>query len=187
MTTTGRRLAAALLALGMLAAGDGASGADPWATLHRPLRIPAKLAGRCPATPGVPVAPGLAFIGQGAGPLYPLDAYPALKVIPGGRKGQPWFPSAWGGREMRWAARPSFSGPVLIRGRRLGGGARVAFGPGQAPAIELRVDVPRRGAHSWWTATTYTRVKAPGCYAWQIDGRRFSRVVVFRAVPSRDL
>jgi hypothetical protein len=32
------------------------------------------------------------------------------------------------------------------------------------------------------TVTTFTRLRAPGCYAWQIDGPTFSRVVVFRAV-----
>jgi hypothetical protein len=119
--------------------------------------------------------------------VFAVDAYPALAIIPGGRKGQPWFPSAWGGGRMRFAADPSVAGPVLIRGRRLGGGARVAFGPGERPAVELHLVVPRRGPRSWWTVAVYTRVQAPGCYAWQIDGRRFSRVVVFRAVRSRDL
>jgi hypothetical protein len=186
MTTTGRRLAAALLALAALAVATGASAASPWQKLHRPLRIPAMKHGRCPVTPAVPVAPGVALLGQGAGPVFPLDAYPSLTVIPGGRKGQPWFPSDWGGGVMRFAAGP-FSGPVLIRGRRLDGNERVAFGPEEAPALELHVVIPRRSANSWWTASTYTRVKSPGCYAWQFDTRRTSRVVVFRAVPSRDL
>lgn len=176
-----------MLLLAALVGAGSASGADPWQKLHRPFHIPAKPAGKCPVTPATPVGPGVALLGQGSGPVFPLDAYPSLAVIPGGRKGQPWFPSAWGGGQMRWAARPAFSGPVLIRGRRLGGGAQVAFGPGQQPAIELHVEIPRRAAGTWWTASTYTRLKAPGCYAWQIDGPRFSRVVVFRAVPSRDL
>jgi hypothetical protein len=47
--------------------------------------------------------------------------------------------------------------------------------------------IPRRSLGGWSTVTVYTRVQAVGCYAWQIDGRDFSRVVVFRAVPSRDL
>jgi hypothetical protein len=29
---------------------------------------------------------------------------------------------------------------------------------------------------------SYTRLRAPGCYAYQIDGLTFSRVIVFRAV-----
>jgi hypothetical protein len=187
MTTTGRRLAGAVLALAGLAAGSGASAADPWQALHRPFHLPAQPPRRCLATPATPVGAGIAISGQGAGPVYPVGAYPTLAIIPGGRKGQPWFPSAWGGGEMQFAASPSFAGPVLIRGRRLGGAGEVAVGADQRPAIELHVVIPRRGRGSWWTAAVYTRVQAVGCYAWQIDGRNFSRVVVFRAVPSRDL
>jgi hypothetical protein len=28
---------------------------------------------------------------------------------------------------------------------------------------------------------SYTRLRGPGCYAYQVDGTSFSRVVVFRA------
>jgi hypothetical protein len=33
----------------------------------------------------------------------------------------------------------------------------------------------------WRTFPSHTRVRATGCYAYQIDGTNFSRVVVFRA------
>ena len=32
---------------------------------------------------------------------------------------------------------------------------------------------------------SYTRVRGPGCYAYQIDGTTFSRVIVFRAVSAQ--
>ena len=39
------------------------------------------------------------------------------------------------------------------------------------------------GRKQWRQTATYTRVRAEGCYAYQIDGTTFSRVVVFRAAP----
>jgi len=35
--------------------------------------------------------------------------------------------------------------------------------------------------HAWRQFPSYTRVRARGCYAYQIDGTNFSTVVVFRA------
>ncbi len=32
---------------------------------------------------------------------------------------------------------------------------------------------------------SYTRLLGPGCYAYQIDGTTFSRVIVFRAVQQQ--
>ena len=29
---------------------------------------------------------------------------------------------------------------------------------------------------------SYTRVRGPGCYAYQVDGTSFSRVIVFEAI-----
>ena len=79
---------------------------------------------------------------------------------------------------------PSYRGPVLIRGRQLDGTHHVRFGLAFVPPTELRIG-------SWGNATTApgwgfrastTRLRAPGCYGYQIDGRTFSRVIVFQAV-----
>jgi hypothetical protein len=72
-------------------------------------------------------------------------------------------------------------------------GLRVALGPGPAypvvgrrPLAELsfpsakQVGIYRR---QWRQTGTTTRVRASGCYSYQIDGTTFSRVVVFRAAP----
>jgi hypothetical protein len=53
--------------------------------------------------------------------------------------------------------------------------------PGAPCPGAKQVGIYRR---QWRSAGTYTRVRAAGCYAYQIDGTTFSRVVVFRAVPS---
>jgi hypothetical protein len=52
--------------------------------------------------------------------------------------------------------------------------SRVARCAGIAAALAAR----RTG---WSSVRSDTRVRSRGCFAWQIDGARFSSVVVFRA------
>jgi hypothetical protein len=40
-----------------------------------------------------------------------------------------------------------------------------------------------RGTGKWLGYASYTRMREAGCYAYQVDGTTFSRVVVFRAAP----
>ncbi len=86
---------------------------------------------------------------------------------------------------MTWSSAPSYTGPVLIRGRQLGGPGAVGFGEGRVPYDELQLlaqgmSAPRGpgGGREW---LSFTRVRSPGCYAYQVDGTSFSTVVVFRA------
>jgi hypothetical protein len=52
----------------------------------------------------------------------------------------------------------------------------VRFGRGNLPASELRI------APGQTTKPSFTRVRAAGCYGYQIDGVNFSKVIIFRAV-----
>jgi hypothetical protein len=86
---------------------------------------------------------------------------------------------------VTWSSAPSYTGPVLIRGRQLGGTGAVGFGEGRVPYDELQLlaqgmSTPRGlgGGREW---LSFTRVRSPGCYAYQVDGTSFSTVVVFRA------
>ena len=122
---------------------------------------------------------------QGAGPVFPVGASLALSFLYPVRPSQAsWYPSAWSGQKVLWVAQSSYRGPVLIRGRRLDGPHELRFGDGSSPVRELRLARNEAATDSWmgrqWPS--YTRVRAPGCYAWQVDGRGFSRVIVFRAV-----
>jgi hypothetical protein len=98
---------------------------------------------------------------------------------------EPFIGSAWQGGRVTWTAPASYHGPVLIRGRRLGGGGAVGFGEGHVPYDELQLDAPGqgpaipRGAGREWLSMT--RVREPGCYAYQVDGTSFSEVIVFSA------
>jgi hypothetical protein len=132
------------------------SGAVP-ASLRRPLHIPRS------CTVG------------GSGPVKPSGA--ASLAI------QPFISTSWRGARVTWRAASSYTGPILIRGRQVGGTGAVGFGEGHTPYDELQLLDSGQGAaagsgRAW---LTFTRVKAPGCYAYQVDGTSFSDVVVFRA------
>ncbi len=97
----------------------------------------------------------------------------------------PFIGSQWLGGRVQWMAAQSYGGPILIRGRRLGGAGAVGFGEGHVPYDELELLSSGTGAppvtgggRSW---LTYTRVQSAGCYAYQVDGTSFSSVIVFAA------
>jgi hypothetical protein len=127
------------------------SGAVP-AALRRPLHLPS---GGC-------------TVHAEAGPVS-LSGSPTVRV-------SSFIGSSWDGSEVMWAAKPGFRGPILIRGRQLGGGGAVGFGEGRTPYDELQIYAS--GKNSW---PSFARVRAAGCYAFQIDTAHASQVVVFKA------
>jgi hypothetical protein len=88
-----------------------------------------------------------------------------------------------------WALPPGLESLVLVRGQKVDGPNELRFGRGDVPDAELLFHAPGPatsdppdGPPTGWTyEIDYTRVHAPGCYAYQIDGETFSEVVVFRA------
>lgn len=134
------------------------SGAVP-GSLRRPLHIPALgSGGSCPVSPG-------------HGPVTPAPSTQLALM--------PFVGSAWKGTQVTWHA-SGYSGPILIRGRQLGGSGAVGFGEGHVPYDELQLLGPAMGAPpGQWPS--FTRVQGPGCYAYQVDGTSFSTVIVFRA------
>jgi hypothetical protein len=186
-----RRLALAV-ALGV-AISTGSADAGIWKKLHRPLHIPHIAAGAaCPTTPKTGPLPS-SFSGTarfGPGPVYP-----GFFAGPAGPEAVVNFQypppdeselrgSRWSGQKMPWMRSPSYRGPVLIRGRQLDGTHRVRFGLALVPPTELRIGSwgTAAGAPGWGFRASMTRLRAPGCYGYQIDGRTFSRVIVFEAV-----
>ena len=161
---------------------------DP-TTLRRPLHLPALTSGaRCPLSQ---VDPSIDFhsfgiaAGLGSGPVYPVGlASGTLTLAPAVNFGS----KLWGGQKVLWFVLPSYSGPVLIRGGRLDPpGGDVRFERGNVPPKQLLLEratavpggvSPPAGARYM---PSYTRLKGPGCYAYQIDGATFSETIVFRA------
>jgi hypothetical protein len=93
--------------------------------------------------------------------------------------------SSWSGGRVSWVAAPGYTGPVLIRGGQVGGPGAVGFGEGHVPVDELQLLTASTsssgeppGAREW---ASFTRVRSPGCYAYQVDGTGFSEVITFSA------
>jgi hypothetical protein len=171
----------ALLAFILLTA-PSAGASDPWAKLRRPLHIPHIAPGsRCPVTPAHRVSTNFSAA-QGPGPVYPIGGFPTLTFIYPPQPDQFWYGSNWSGNKVLWIARPSYRGRVLIRGRQLDGNHDARFGSGLTPSREMRLrSVGGSSPGGWQNRASYTRLRAPGCYAWQVDGATFSRVIVFQA------
>jgi hypothetical protein len=85
-----------------------------------------------------------------------------------------------------WFSDPSYQGPWILRGAQLDGTSLVTFG--DPPALTASFVVPPNslingaGGYQWWPGTT--RVRAPGCYAVQVDGLSFSYDIVFQVVAA---
>jgi hypothetical protein len=94
------------------------------------------------------------------------------------------FPAPWGGRKVLWVGDPAFHGLALVRGHQLDGLNEVRFNAGADPPPELRLDssAPDNTTGGWNNWPSYTRVRAPGCYAYQVDGPDFTLVLPFSAV-----
>jgi hypothetical protein len=136
------------------------------AALRRALKLPADDGGPCPIT----------LNSQGPVSPHELPAGVGFHSVSG---------SQWMEAQVTWTAVGGYTGPLLIRGAMLGGGA-VGFGAGAVPYDELQLldagqGAPRvtGGGRAW---ITDTRIRSGGCYAYQVDGSSFSEVVVFRAV-----
>jgi hypothetical protein len=185
MTGLSVALASALL----LAFGGGPPRTvlGPWAQLHRPLHLPAVAPGApCPVsgTARFDFAKfGLAK-GIGPGPAYPIGFAQPGSIL---RFTYPPDPrsefagSLWSGQKVLWFVAPRYRGRVLIRGGRLDNPDRLRFERGNVPPLELRIFKVVNGRMGGRERPSYTRLRAPGCYAYQIDGTSFSRVIVFQA------
>ena len=165
-----------LAILGFLVVGAPASAATPWPELRRDLHLPTMEAGE-PCRPsavddridwmGLGMPPGV-----GRGPVYPgvggESSFPMTLDEDTGRRFQ----------KLAWLSRPSYTDRALVRGRRIDGPGRLSFGDGTRRELRVRTydgfKIGVRGMMSFVLADE------PGCYAMQIDGAWFSRVVVFR-------
>lgn len=150
---------------------------------RRPVRVP-------PLPPGAPcpttqpsgdlsaLAPGYAGTAFGRGPLYPVLAHSTERAEIVFRYPPPRdsidYGSAWSGQRVMWILARPFHGPALVRGRQLDGPNDLRFERGLIPPRERRLR--RSGSNP-----SFTRLRAPGCYAYRIDGLHFSYRIVFEA------
>ena len=178
----------AVVAMAAIVAASPLAASDPWGPLRRPLTVPRIEPGTpCPVSQ-VDTSVNFAAMGVGQGlgrgPAYPvgLDADGTMTLAPADN----FNSREWMGQKVLWFVPSRYRGPVLIRGRQLDGAYRVRFQRGDVPALELRL-APRQSV-SWSGKPrnargnpSFTRLRAAGCYGYQVDGQAFSYVVVFRA------
>ncbi len=88
----------------------------------------------------------------------------------------------WGGAKVLWFVNPSYQGFVLVRGHQVDGPHEIRFDTSSSQPLmhQLMIDTSLGGS-PWPNGGGYTRLQAPGCYAYQVDGTTFSYVIVFQA------
>jgi hypothetical protein len=160
---------------------------DPWKVLRRPLKIPRVApGGPCPTSTedtsvdfaSFGVSPGI-----GDGPAYPTGLVqpsgpPTLQFRYPPPRGSVFSGSRWGGERILWFVLPTYTGRLLVRGRRVDGPEELRFEAGRVPARELRLGPVESGDRR---RASYTRLRAPGCYGYQVDGRGLTKMIVFQA------
>jgi hypothetical protein len=186
-----RVAASAALAVALVLSVGGAASAavarqPTWRSLHRPLHIPHIAPGSpCPTSKPDPrgdLSRFAGFVGTawGRGPAYPAGLGNDKPVLvyaypPNPQSG--FAGSEWSGQKVNWIVNPSFHGRILIRGRQLDGPNELRFNNGLVPPREMHLI--GRGPRT--STPSYTRVRVEGCYGYQLDGKSFSRVIVFEA------
>ena len=186
-----------VIALAMLALAPARhlpAGQDSSLLMQRPLQLPSRpSAETCTTSVGsrrtVPNQPHI-FGGDlwfGTGPVYLAlawkdsdddDASFGLARVPvvqdGARRAK-----------TPWVSLPSYSGPILIRGRALDNSGRTlrfsatAAGPSDSVRLEAPHGRPADGLWSFWASSMW--VPGPGCYGLQIVTLVVTDFVIFRA------
>jgi hypothetical protein len=182
-----------------------------WQELQqRPLHLPIRTPGMpCPTTPGHLLATGEG-IAVGRGPVHVVHGQSSSTgADERQRQGVLQYADAhaygngtsgWGGVKVLWVIGASYTGSVLIRGHQLDGSHEVRFNGGLDQlfleyANDLAAVPPLPGLRlvrvstdtGWTDWPSETRLQAPGCYAYQVNGLTFSEVIVFQAVLAQHL
>jgi hypothetical protein len=96
-----------------------------------------------------------------------------VPLYPDERKGSAYW------HKTLWAVDPSYDGPVLIRGAGIDPPRAIRFGYDERQLREL--EFPAEETNSWRYGPSVSILPGPGCYAFQVDGATFSKVIVFEA------
>jgi hypothetical protein len=154
--------------------------------LWRPLHLPTVASGgACPVSPRRVVSGSIT--GSGAGPVFPTHLEPWSVSFPPPANSLA-VGTGWSVDKTPLVFKKTFKGSFVVRGRRIDGAGDLGFsGPGtRRPFEAMQFAAGRSGAtfaglKGW---PTLVWMAAPGCYALQIDGQTFSRVVVFSVEPA---
>ena len=115
----------------------------------------------------------------GAGPIYPLMGEMQDGVLRYSARNNGWAQS-----KVLWMAKPSVTGTVVIRGRQIDGPSDgrnwIGFGKAEDAAFVLPWEI---GSQTGWASLpSEIRIRAPGCYAFQVDSQQGSENIAFQVV-----
>jgi hypothetical protein len=113
----------------------------------------------------------------GPGPAYPTLASEGGRAVLTYLAG--WGYEGWDGTKVLWTV-PAYTGPYIVRGRQVDGPAELRFDQGPNWSNKLHDELRLVGPFTLLNPAA-TFLTSPGCYAYQVDGRRFSYVIVFEA------
>jgi len=118
---------------------------------------------------------------RGTGPAGPvgLSAAGVLHYI-GPAASNAFIDKSWGGAKVLWAVDSAVNGTVLVRGRQLDGTHALRFND---PAVDELLLAPEAPASpgGWRDYPGYTRLRAPGCYGYQVDAPSGTTIIIFQA------
>ena len=153
------------------------------AALHRPLQVPRIATGEpCPVTLRRHLPdPALGPI-QGDGPAGATGIEPdgTLRYV-APMSSDAVTDKSWGVAKALWEVDSTVSGSVLVRGRQLDGPHEVRFNDPAADELVLEPKPPITPG-GWRDYPSYTRLRSPGCYAYQVDTPSGTALIVFRAL-----
>jgi hypothetical protein len=147
---------------------------------QRSLRVSALAAGEtCVTTSGKQGAPELGPA-LGDGPVYMVGySIEGTTSYYNDREDGGWYYL-----KTIWTAPPNFHSIFLLRGRQMDGPNEVRFSEDTTDSPNLQAifssDEAGSEASGWLPWIDYVRVRAPGCYGIQVDGRDFSYIIHFR-------
>ena len=151
--------------------------------LHRPLHLPRLAPGkRCPMSPSAsaPWRTGQPLIGRGPVYLVGVGGAPGISIALSARDALGWY-----GQKTPWVIDRSYAGPILVRGARIGRRGQVRFAHGYGDHLrelqwDANVDQGSPPNPNYRFLASATLFRSPGCYAFQIDGTVFSKIIVVR-------
>jgi hypothetical protein len=152
--------------------------------VRRPLHIPTLPAGgACPATEADGTLGERGNVDTPNGPAFgPGPAYPTLFSDSGRARLdylKSWGYEGWDGTKLLWTV-PRYYGPYIVRGRQLDGPEQLRFDWGPNWSRKLHEQLRLAGPYARLNPAA-TFLRAPGCYAYQVDGRGFSYLIIFEA------
>lgn len=146
----------------------------PWENLRRPLHLPRIEAGQpCPTSPLARPTKKVAAA-LGTGPAYPVVGGQVAELE------DDLVEQGWYWHKTLWAVAPRYRGQLLFRGGSVGGEGELRFGIDGQIRRELRITATTNS--KWRFEPSHTLLRGPGCYAFQVDGKNLSKVIVFKAV-----